>query len=95
LRFGPCLGAWLVFLGHWGDLGAFSRESARLQANELPHLPLQLLALKLYRLGRLGKNLQSFYISAISASFKVFFKKTCRVKTEKHAGGMPRHARHE
>jgi hypothetical protein len=70
LRFGACLGAWLVFLGHWGDLGAFSRVLARLKAKELPHLPLQLLALKHYRLYRLGKILKHFYISAISANSK-------------------------
>jgi hypothetical protein len=50
-----CLGAWLVLLGHWGDLGAFTRELARLKAKEMLHWPLQLLAFKLYLLFRLGK----------------------------------------
>jgi hypothetical protein len=34
-RFGACLGAWLVLLGRWGDLGAFARELARLEVKEL------------------------------------------------------------
>jgi hypothetical protein len=55
LGLGDCLGAWLVLLGHWGDLGAFARELARLKAKEMLHWPLQLLALKLYLLFRLGQ----------------------------------------
>jgi hypothetical protein len=30
LRIAACLGAWLAFLGHWGDLGAFARDLAGL-----------------------------------------------------------------
>jgi hypothetical protein len=52
----------------------FSRELARLKAKELPHLPLQLLALKLYRHYRLGRIYKNVYISAISANLKDFFK---------------------
>jgi hypothetical protein len=70
LRVGACLGAWLVVLGHWGDLGAFARELARLKTKELPHSPLQLLASKLYRLYRLGKIYKNVYISAISTNLK-------------------------
>ena len=55
LILGYFLGAWLVLLGHWADLGAFARELVRLMASETIHWPLQLLALKLYRLFRLGK----------------------------------------
>ena len=51
--------------GPLGDLGAFARELARLKGKELPHLPLQLLALRLYRLYRVGKIYTGFYISAI------------------------------
>jgi hypothetical protein len=55
-RLGACLGAWLVLLGRWGDLVALARELTRLKAKELPRLPPQLLASKLYRLCRSAKK---------------------------------------
>ena len=70
MRVGACLGAWLVVLGHWGDLGAFARELARLKTKELPHLPLQLLASKLYRLYRSAQKYKIVHILAIWYDFE-------------------------
>jgi hypothetical protein len=41
------------------------------------------------------KTHKNVYISAVSANFKESIAKHARLKTEEHAGGMPRHARHE
>jgi PhoPQ-activated pathogenicity-related protein len=64
--------------------------------SKLPQLPQNSLALKHYRLYlALDENSKKYVlISAISPNSKNN-NITCQVKTGEHAGGMPRHARHE
>jgi hypothetical protein len=90
LRVAACLGAWLALLGHWDDLGGFTRELVDLSFPICPRIRLlEALPALLF-----GKVYQNAFISKIFSNWKEFFF-TCQVTTEENSGGIPRHGRHK